>query len=282
MTTAIETKELTFSYPADEGDFSLPVFEKLDLTIEEGSFVAVLGHNGCGKSTLAKHFNAVLLPEGGNVYVYGMDSADEEQLIEIRRTVGMVFQNPDNQMVANVVEEDVAFAPENLGVEPGEIRRRVDEALKTVGMYDFRMHAPHLLSSGQKQRVAIAGVIAMRPKCIVLDEPTAMLDPHGREEVISTIERLNKESGITVILITHHMTEACRADRVIVMQEGRILTDGSPREVFSQVELLKSADLTVPATTELLYELNKAGCELPLDALSTEECAQALCAMLKA
>ncbi|MBQ8587641.1 MAG: energy-coupling factor transporter ATPase [Oscillospiraceae bacterium] len=282
MTTAIETKELTFSYPADEGDFSLPVFEKLDLTIEEGSFVAVLGHNGCGKSTLAKHFNAVLLPEGGNVYVYGMDSADEEQLIEIRRTVGMVFQNPDNQMVANVVEEDVAFAPENLGVEPGEIRRRVDEALKTVGMYDFRMHAPHLLSGGQKQRVAIAGVIAMRPKCIVLDEPTAMLDPHGREEVISTIERLNKESGITVILITHHMTEACRADRVIVMQEGRILTDGSPREVFSQVELLKSADLTVPATTELLYELNKAGCELPLDALSTEECAQALCAMLKA
>ena len=282
MTTAIETKELTFSYPADEGDFSLPVFEKLDLTIEEGSFVAVLGHNGCGKSTLAKHFNAVLLPEGGNVYVYGMDSADEEQLIEIRRTVGMVFQNPDNQMVANVVEEDVAFAPENLGVEPGEIRRRVDEALKTVGMYDFRMHAPHLLSGGQKQRVAIAGVIAMRPKCIVLDEPTAMLDPHGREEVISTIERLNKESGITVILITPHMTEACRADRVIVMQEGRILTDGSPREVFSQVELLKSADLTVPATTELLYELNKAGCELPLDALSTEECAQALCAMLKA
>lgn len=282
MTTAIETKELTFSYPADEGDFSLPVFEKLDLTIEEGSFVAVLGHNGCGKSTLAKHFNAVLLPEGGNVYVYGMDSADEEQLIEIRRTVGMVFQNPDNQMVANVVEEDVAFAPENLGVEPTEIRRRVDEALKTVGMYDFRMHAPHLLSGGQKQRVAIAGVIAMRPKCIVLDEPTAMLDPHGREEVISTIERLNKESGITVILITHHMTEACRADRVIVMQEGKILTDGSPREVFSQVELLKSADLTVPATTELLYELNKVGCELPLDALSTEECAQALCAMLKA
>ena len=282
MTTAIETKELTFSYPADDGDFSLPVFEKLNLTIEEGSFVAVLGHNGCGKSTLAKQLNAVLLPEGGKVSVYGMDTADEDQLLEIRRTVGMVFQNPDNQMVANVVEEDVAFAPENLGVEPAEIRRRVDEALKTVGMYEFRMHAPHLLSGGQKQRIAIAGVIAMRPKCIVLDEPTAMLDPHGREEVISTIERLNPESGITVILITHHMTEACRADRVIVMQEGKILTDGSPREVFSQVELLKSADLTVPATTELLYELNKAGCELPLDALSTEECAQALCAMLKA
>ena len=282
MTTAIETKELTFSYPADEGDFSLPVFEKLNLTIEEGSFVAVLGHNGCGKSTLAKQLNAVLLPEGGKVSVYGMDTADEDQLLEIRRTVGMVFQNPDNQMVANVVEEDVAFAPENLGVEPTEIRRRVDEALKTVGMYEFRMHAPHLLSGGQKQRIAIAGVIAMRPKCIVLDEPTAMLDPHGREEVISTIERLNRESGITVVLITHHMTEACRADRVIVMQEGKILTDGSPKEVFSQVELLKSADLTVPATTALLYELNKAGCELPLDALSTEECAQALCAMLKA
>ena len=282
MTTAIETKELTFSYPADDGDFSLPVFEKLNLTIEEGSFVAVLGHNGCGKSTLAKQLNAVLLPEGGKVSVYGMDTADEDQLLEIRRTVGMVFQNPDNQMVANVVEEDVAFAPENLGVEPAEIRRRVDEALKTVGMYEFRMHAPHLLSGGQKQRIAIAGVIAMRPKCIVLDEPTAMLDPHGREEVISTIERLNRESGITVVLITHHMTEACRADRVIVMQEGKILTDGSPKEVFSQVELLKSADLTVPATTALLYELNKAGCELPLDALSTEECAQALCAMLKA
>ena len=282
MSTAIDTKELTFSYPADEGDFSLPVFEKLNLSIDAGSFVAILGHNGCGKSTLAKQFNAVLLPEGGSVYVFGMDTADEDLLLDIRRTVGMVFQNPDNQMVANVVEEDVAFAPENLGVEPAEIRRRVDEALKTVGMYEFRMHAPHLLSGGQKQRIAIAGVIAMRPKCIVLDEPTAMLDPHGREEVISTIERLNKESGITVILITHHMTEACRADRVIVMQEGKILTDGSPKEVFSQVELLRSADLTVPATTGLLYELNKAGCKLPLDALSTEECAQALCAMLKA
>ncbi len=282
MSTAIETKELTFSYPADEGDFSLPVFEKLNLSIDAGSFVAILGHNGCGKSTLAKQFNAVLLPEGGSVYVFGMDTADEDLLLDIRRTVGMVFQNPDNQMVANVVEEDVAFAPENLGVEPAEIRRRVDDALKTVGMYEFRMHAPHLLSGGQKQRIAIAGVIAMRPKCIVLDEPTAMLDPHGREEVISTIERLNKESGITVILITHHMTEACRADRVIVMQEGKILTDGSPKEVFSQVELLRSADLTVPATTGLLYELNKAGCKLPLDALSTEECAQALCAMLKA
>ena len=282
MSTAIKAERLSFSYPAEENSFCLPVFQDLNLSIEEGSFVAVLGHNGCGKSTLAKHFNAVLLPEGGSVYVFGSDTRDEAQLLNIRRTVGMVFQNPDNQMVANVVEEDVAFAPENLGIAPQEIRKRVDDALKTVGMYDFRMHAPHLLSGGQKQRVAIAGVIAMRPKCIVLDEPTAMLDPHGREEVISTIEQLNREHGITVILITHHMTEACRAQRVVVMQEGRILTDGSPGEVFSQVELLKAANLTVPATTMLLYELNRQGCALPLDALSTEECAQALCAMLKA
>ena len=276
MTTAIETKELTFSYPADEGDFSLPVFEKLNLTIEEGSFVAVLGHNGCGKSTLAKHFNAVLLPEGGNVYVYGIDSADEEQLIEIRRTVGMVFQNPDNQMVANVVEEDVAFAPENLGVEPGEIRRRVDEALKTVGMYDFRMHAPHLLSGGQKQRVAIAGVIAMEPKCIVLDEPTAMLDPKGRREVMETVSRLNKEKGITVVLITHHMDEAAKADRVVVIHRGVIRADGKPKEVFSDIEYMHELGLAAPETVELCHELNKLGFELPLDLLETEDCAQAI------
>ena len=279
---AIITKDLKFTYPAQEDEAAFPVFDGLDLSIEEGSFVAVLGHNGCGKSTLAKQFNAVLLPEGGSVSVFGMDTKDEQLLLEIRRTVGMVFQNPDNQMVANVVEEDVAFAPENLGVEPKEIRRRVDEALKTVGMYDFRTHAPHLLSGGQKQRVAIAGVIAMRPRCIVLDEPTAMLDPHGRQEVISTIERLNRENGITVVLITHHMTEAIRAQRVIVMDEGRILADGTPKEIFSQVELLKSAGLTVPATTGLLFELNKQGCNLPLDALSTEECAQALYQTLKA
>lgn len=282
MSAAVKIADLHFSYAPQAEGKPLKVFDGLDLTIAEGSFVAVLGHNGCGKSTLAKHFNAILLPEGGSVSVFGMDTKDESLLLNIRRTVGMVFQNPDNQMVANVVEEDVAFAPENLGVPSEEIRERVDEALKAVGMYEYRKHAPHLLSGGQKQRVAIAGVISMQPQCIVLDEPTAMLDPHGREEVIRTIERLNKEKGITVVLITHHMTEAIRADRVIVMDEGKILTDGTPKEVFTQVELLRGAGLSVPATTQLLYELNKAGCNLPPDALSTEECAQALYAMLKA
>jgi energy-coupling factor transport system ATP-binding protein len=282
MTEAIRTEHLKFSYDAQSESGGVTVFDDLNLSIEEGSFVAVLGHNGCGKSTLAKHFNAVLLPEGGSVHVFGMDTSDESLLVDIRRTVGMVFQNPDNQMVANVVEEDVAFAPENLGVPSEEIRRRVDEALKLVGMYDYRLHAPHLLSGGQKQRVAIAGVIAMRPRCIVLDEPTAMLDPHGREEVISTIERLNREMGITVVLITHHMTEAIRAQRVIVMDAGRILADGTPKEVFPQVELLESVGLTVPATTKVLYALNQAGFDLPLDALSTEECAQVLLAAIRA
>lgn len=282
MSDAISVNELRFSYPSQTDDPPVSVFDGLHVNIEEGSFVAVLGRNGCGKSTFAKHCNAILLPEGGSVQVFGMDTRDEALLLEIRRTVGMVFQNPDNQMVANVVEEDVAFAPENLGVPSDEIRRRVDDALKAVGMYDYRTHAPHLLSGGQKQRVAIAGVIAMQPRCIVLDEPTAMLDPHGREDVMRTIETLNREKGITVILITHHMTEAIRADRVIVMEEGRILTDGTPKEVFTQVELLKSAGLDVPATTQIIYELNKAGFDLPLDALSTEECAQALYAELKA
>lgn len=282
MTEAIRTEHLKFTYDAQSESGGVMVFDDLNLSIEEGSFVAVLGHNGCGKSTLAKHFNAVLLPEGGSVQVFGMDTSDESLLVDIRRTVGMVFQNPDNQMVANVVEEDVAFAPENLGVPSEEIRRRVDEALKLVGMYDYRLHAPHLLSGGQKQRVAIAGVIAMRPRCIVLDEPTAMLDPHGREEVISTIERLNREMGITVVLITHHMTEAIRAQRVIVMDAGRILADGTPKEVFPQVELLESVGLTVPATTKVLYALNQAGFDLPLDALSTEECAQVLLAAIRA
>ena len=282
MTEAIRTEHLKFSYDAQSESGGVTVFDDLNLSIEEGSFVAVLGHNGCGKSTLAKHFNAVLLPEGGSVQVFGMDTSDESLLVDIRRTVGMVFQNPDNQMVANIVEEDVAFAPENLGVPSEEIRRRVDEALKLVGMYDYRLHAPHLLSGGQKQRVAIAGVIAMRPRCIVLDEPTAMLDPHGREEVISTIERLNREMGITVVLITHHMTEAIRAQRVIVMDAGRILADGTPKEVFPQVELLESVGLTVPATTKVLYALNQAGFDLPLDALSTEECAQVLLAAIRA
>ncbi len=282
MTEAIRTEHLKFSYDAQSESGGVTVFDDLNLSIEEGSFVAVLGHNGCGKSTLAKHFNAVLLPEGGSVHVFGMDTSDDSLLVDIRRTVGMVFQNPDNQMVANVVEEDVAFAPENLGVPSEEIRRRVDEALKLVGMYDYRLHAPHLLSGGQKQRVAIAGVIAMRPRCIVLDEPTAMLDPHGREEVISTIERLNREMGITVVLITHHMTEAIRAQRVIVMDAGHILADGTPKEVFPQVELLESVGLTVPATTKVLYALNQAGFDLPLDALSTEECAQVLLAAIRA
>lgn len=282
MTEAIRTEHLKFSYDAQSESGGVMVFDDLNLSIEEGSFISVLGHNGCGKSTLAKHFNAVLLPEGGSVHVFGMDTSDESLLVDIRRTVGMVFQNPDNQMVANVVEEDVAFAPENLGVPSEEIRRRVDEALKLVGMYDYRLHAPHLLSGGQKQRVAIAGVIAMRPRCIVLDEPTAMLDPHGREEVISTIERLNREMGITVVLITHHMTEAIRAQRVIVMDAGRILADGTPKEVFPQVELLESVGLTVPATTKVLYALNEAGFDLPLDALSTEECAQVLLAAIGA
>lgn len=277
---AIEIDRLRCSYPAQNGE-PIPVFDGLSLNIREGSFVAVLGRNGCGKSTLAKHMNAILLPGGGSVRVFGMDTSTED-LLNIRRTVGMVFQNPDNQMVANVVEEDVAFAPENLGVPPDEIRRRVDAALAAVGMSEYREHAPHLLSGGQKQRIAIAGVIAMQPRCIVLDEPTAMLDPQGRAEVLSTIETLNREKGITVVLITHHMTEAVRAERVIVLHEGGVLADGTPKEVFPQVELLQNAGLDVPATTRLLYELNRQGASLPLDALSTEECAQALCRWAKA
>ena len=233
--TIIETHDLQFGYTGGQ-----TVLNGVDLKIEEGSFVAVLGHNGSGKSTLAKHMNAILLPTGGTVYVAGIDTADEEQLLDIRRTVGMVFQNPDNQIVANVVEEDVAFAPENLGVPPTEIRQRVDEALEMVRMSEYANHAPHLLSGGQKQRVAIAGVIAMRPHCIVLDEPTAMLDPVGRQEVLSTIRELNRKAGITVVLITHHMDEAAQADRLIVMNKGKVVQDGAPREVFQQVEALKA------------------------------------------
>ena len=274
--TAIVVDQLTYDYPGTEETSPVQVFEGLDLTIEAGSFVAVLGHNGCGKSTLAKHFNAILLPTGGSVHVYGMDTRDEALLLKIRQQVGMVFQNPDNQIVSNVVEEDVAFAPENLGVPPEEIRTRVDEALKLVGMFQYREHAPHMLSGGQKQRIAIAGVIAMRPKCIVLDEPTAMLDPQGRREVLATIRRLNRENHITAVLITHHMPEAVLADRVVVMTDGGILTDGTPKEVFTQVELLRAAGLTVPDTTMLLYELRQAGFDLPLDAVSVEECAQTL------
>ena len=277
----IKTQQLRFSYAADEGSVPPVVLDGVDLEIAEGSFVAVLGHNGSGKSTLAKHMNAILLPTGGKVYVSGIDTADEDALLDNRRTVGMVFQHPDNQIVANVVEEDVAFAPENLGVPSEEIRRRVDEALRQVGMYEYREHAPHLLSGGQKQRVAIAGVIAMRPRCIVLDEPTAMLDPIGRSEVMKTIRALNRTSGVTVVLITHHMDEAAMADRLVVMAKGKIVSDGPPRQVFRQVEALKSVGLTVPETTELLWQLRQAGVDVPLDALSDEECAQALYRLLQ-
>ena len=273
----IKFENVHYTYPGDQMESLCGV----SLEIQEGSFVAVLGHNGSGKSTLAKHMNAILVPTEGKVTVCGIDSADEERLIQLRRNVGMVFQNPDNQIVANVVEDDVAFAPENLGVEPKEIRRRVDEALKLVGMYDKRQHAPHLLSGGQKQRVAIAGVIAMEPKIIVLDEPTAMLDPIGREEVISTITRLCREKGMTVVLITHHMDECVGADRLIVMSNGRIVADGLPAEVFADIDLMEREGLTVPETTRLLYDLKQRGMDLPLTALEVDACAKEIVKQLR-
>ncbi len=252
------------------------VLDGVSLAVRQGEFVALLGHNGSGKSTLAKHFNAMLLPTGGTVLVRDMNTADEEKKYEIRRTVGMVLQNPDNQLVSTIVEEDVAFGPENLGIEPAEIRRRVDDALKTVGMYDYRTHAPHKLSGGQKQRVAIAGILAMQPDCLVLDEPTAMLDPQGRREVLDTVSRLNKERGMTVVLITHYMEEAARADRVVVMDDGQIRMEGTPREVFSRVEELRAIELDVPQPTELCYELRRRGVPLPDGILTAEECADAI------
>ena len=276
MSDAIRVENLKYEYPGVDDTPGVRVFEDLSLEIEEGSFVAILGSNGCGKSTLAKHFNSILLPSGGKVYVCGLDTANEDLLLRVRRTVGMVFQNPDNQIVANVVEEDVAFGPENLGVASPEIRNRVDQALKQVGMYEFRAHAPHLLSGGQKQRIAIAGVIAMEPKCIVLDEPTAMLDPKGRREVMETVLRLNREKGITVVLITHHMDEAAKAQRVVVLHKGKVAADGSPKQVFCQVQLLHDLGLAAPDTAELCFALNHEGFSLPLDALDTEDCAQAL------
>ena len=282
MSTMLQTEHLSFTYPAEEGvSASTTALEDVSLSIEKGSFVVVLGHNGSGKSTLAKHMNAVLLPSGGTVYVEGMDTKDEALLLEIRRRVGMVFQNPDNQIVANVVEEDVAFAPENLGVPSEEIRQRVDDALAAVGMSEFTRHAPHLLSGGQKQRVAIAGVIAMAPECIVLDEATAMLDPSGRREVLSAIRTLNKERGITVMLITHHMDEAMDADRLIAMNDGRLVMDGTPAEVFTQVDALRAMGLAAPDTVELLYGLRQNGMDVPLDTLTVDDCAAAICKALQ-
>ena len=282
MENIISAEHLRFAYPGLDGAPGVTVFEDLSLQVEAGSFVAVLGTNGCGKSTLAKHFNSILLPTGGKVYVCGIDTANEDRMMTVRHNVGMVFQNPDNQIVANVVEEDVAFGPENLGVASPEIRRRVDQALRQVGMYEYREHAPHLLSGGQKQRIAIAGILAMEPKCIVLDEPTAMLDPRGRKDVIDTVKKLNREKGITIVLITHHMEEAAEAQRVVVLHKGKIAADGTPKEVFRQVELLHSIGLAAPETVELCHELNGRGAGLPMDAISPEECAQALYDWVKA
>lgn len=275
----IQARDLTFRYTTAEG-VAPTVLDQVNLDIEAGSFVAILGHNGSGKSTFAKHLNAILLPTQGKVYVDGMDTTDEDKLLDIRRTVGMVFQNPDNQIVASVVEEDVAFAPENLGVPSAEIRRRVDEALEAVGMTEYARHAPHLLSGGQKQRVAIAGVLAMRPRCIVLDEPTAMLDPVGRREVLDTVCRLQRELGMTVVLITHHMDEAARAQRLVVMDNGHVVMDGPPAQVFQNVVGLRRLGLEVPDSVALLYELRQAGLDVPLDVLTPEDCAQALAHIL--
>ncbi len=279
----IEIKDLRFSYinEIEEPPVRTEVLKGVDLSIKKGEFVAVLGHNGSGKSTLAKCINAINLPESGSVTVEGMDTTDEDNLLPIRQKVGMVFQNPDNQIVATIVEEDVAFALENMGVEPKEIRRRVDEALKTVGMYEYRLHAPHKLSGGQKQRVAIAGIIAMRPECILLDEPTAMLDPLGRAEVMKTIKMLN-EQGVTIVLITHYMEEAAQAERVVVIDGGEVVMDDVPKRIFSQVEIMKNLGLDVPQVTELAWELKKAGFDISTEIITEEECVEKLYALLEA
>ncbi len=276
---AISAQDVYFQYDSTDGTPPKEVLHGVSINIHKGEFVALLGHNGSGKSTMAKHMNAILLPSGGKVLVGGMDTADDDLLMDIRRAVGMVFQNPDNQLVATIVEEDVAFGPENLGVPSKEIRERVDEALKAVGMYDYRRHAPHKLSGGQKQRVAIAGIIAMRPECIVFDEPTAMLDPRGRQEVMTTIDKLKSELGITIVLITHYMDEAARADRVVIMDDGKVLTEGTPAEVFSQIDMLREHHLDVPQATELAQYLRGKGYDIPADVLTPEECAKAIFAV---
>lgn len=280
MGDIITANGVSFGYPKENNELNV-VLRGVSLTIREGEFVAVLGHNGSGKSTFAKHLNAILVPNEGTVTVCGIDTREEDRLYEIRQQVGMVFQNPDNQIVATIVEEDVAFGPENMGVEPSKIRRRVDEALADVGMTEYKSHAPHQLSGGQKQRIAIAGIIAMRPRCILLDEPTAMLDPKGRREVMSTLKRLNREHGITAVLITHYMEEAAEADRVVVMNDGQVLLDDNPRAVFSHVKELKRVGLDVPQATELCYELRKAGYDLPEGILYEDECAQAIAQLLE-
>lgn len=282
MSSFIEIKDLHFSYvnEMEEPPVKTEVLKGINLDIQKGEFVAVLGHNGSGKSTLAKCINAINIPESGSVLVNGLDTKDEKNLLDIRKTVGMVFQNPDNQIVATIVEEDVAFALENMGVDPKEIRQRVDDALKTVGMYEYREHAPHKLSGGQKQRVAIAGVIAMRPQCILLDEPTAMLDPKGRAEVMKTIKMLNRENGVTIVLITHYMEEAAQADRVVVIDEGEVVMDNEPKKVFSQVETMKNLGLDVPQVTQLAYGLKKAGYNISSEVITEDECVEAIAGII--
>lgn len=283
MENIIEAKNVSFIYEHEdeEGVTPVKVLKNVSIDIKKGEFVTILGHNGSGKSTIAKHFNAILTPSEGKVFVNGMDTSDENNLLDIRQTVGMVFQNPDNQIVATIVEEDVAFALENMGVEPTQIRKRVDKALKTVGMYEYREHAPHRLSGGQKQRVAIAGVIAMKPACIILDEPTAMLDPQGRQEVLKTIKDLNQNQGVTIVLITHYMDEAAMADRIVVMDDGHVIMNDVPKKVFSQVEKLKKVGLDVPQVTELCYGLKKAGYNIDTEIISEDECVKALTKLIK-